>query len=82
MKMFRFKQCLALGAALAFLTAADASAQAQKIGVVDMKKAFDSYYKTKQAEAQIKDRAAESDKVYKGMIEDYKKANEEYKKAD
>jgi outer membrane protein len=47
--------------------------------VVDMKRAFDSYYKTKQAEAQIKDRATESDKVYKNMLEDYKKANQEYK---
>jgi len=51
-----------------------------KFAIVDMKKAFDSYYKTKQAEGQIKDRAADSDKVYKGMIEDYKKANEDYKK--
>jgi outer membrane protein len=51
-----------------------------RIAVVDMKKAFDAYYKTKQAEAQIKDRAADSDKVYKGMIEDYKKANEDYRK--
>ena len=48
--------------------------------VVDMKKAFDAFYEMKQAEAQIKDRAADSDKVYKGMIEDYKKANEEYRK--
>ncbi len=51
-----------------------------KFAIVDMKKAFDGYYKTKQAEGQIKDRAADSDKVYKGMIEDYKKANEDYKK--
>jgi outer membrane protein len=51
-----------------------------KFAIIDMKKAFDSYYKTKQAEGQIKDRAADSDKVYKGMIEDYKKANEDYKK--
>lgn len=51
-----------------------------RFAIVDMKKAFDSYYKTKQAEAQIKDRASDSDKVYKGMIEDYKKANEDYKK--
>lgn len=58
-----------------------ASVQAQpKIAVVDMKKAFDSYYKTKQAEAQIKERATDSDKVYKGMIEDYKKANDDYRK--
>ncbi len=55
-------------------------AQGAKFAIVDMKKAFDSYYKTKQAEGQIKDRAADSDKVYKGMIEDYKKANEDYKK--
>jgi len=51
-----------------------------KFAIVDMKKAFDSYYKTKSAEGQIKDRAAEADKSYKGMIEDYKKANEDYKK--
>jgi outer membrane protein len=80
MNIFRLKQTFAIAAALAFLTIANASAQAQKIGVVDMKRAFDSYYKTKQAESQIKDRAAESDKVYKSMIEDYKKANEDYKK--
>lgn len=73
------KRTLVLTAALALLSTFTASAQ-QKIGTVDMKRAFDSYYKTKQAEAQIKDRAAESDKVYKGMIEDYKKSNEEYKK--
>ncbi len=64
---------------VAALTVA-AHAQSSKFAIVDMKKAFDSYYKTKQAETQIKDRAADSDKVYKGMIEDYKKANEEYKK--
>jgi outer membrane protein len=51
-----------------------------KFAIVDMKKAFDSFYKTKSAEGQIKDRAAEADKSYKGMIEDYKKANEDYKK--
>src|SRR5687767_3475473 len=51
-----------------------------KLAVVDMKRAFDSYYKTKQAEANIKEQAAQSDKVYKGMIEDYKQANEEYRK--
>ena len=76
------KRTVTLIAALALLNVLSltAVAQSQKIAVVDMKKAFDSYYKTKQAEAQIKERAAESDKVYKNMIEDYKKANEEYKK--
>jgi outer membrane protein len=64
---------------LAALLAGGVQAQ-PKIAVVDMKKAFDAYYKTKQAEAQIKERATDSDKVYKGMIEDYKKANEDYRK--
>ena len=64
--------------ALNFLSTS-AVAQSQRFAVVDMKRAFDSYYKTKQAEAQIKDRATESDRQYKIMIEDYKKANQEYK---
>jgi outer membrane protein len=56
------------------------SASAQvKIAVVDMKKTFELYYKTKQAEAQIKAQGAEADKVFKGMLEDYRKANQEYK---
>jgi outer membrane protein len=66
--------------ALAAATVLSVNASAQtKIAVVDMKKAFEQYYKTKQAEAQIKSQGSEADKVYKGMLEDYKKANQEYK---
>lgn len=55
--------------------------QAQmKFGTVDMTKVFDAYYKTKQAEVQIKERFADSEKVYKGMVEDYQRANDEYRK--
>ena len=50
-----------------------------RLAVVDMKRAFEQFYKTKQAEAQIKGQGAEADKVFKGMLEDYKKANEDYK---
>ncbi|HEV8542562.1 MAG TPA: OmpH family outer membrane protein [Verrucomicrobiae bacterium] len=68
-------------AGFALATCLSSSAQTpQKIAFVDMKKAFDTYYKKDEAEKSIKDRAADSDKVYKGMIEDYKKANEDYKK--
>lgn len=71
----------AVAALLLLLATPSAQAQAQvKLGTVDMKKVFDSYYKTKQADAQIKDRAADSEKVYKGMVEDYQRANEEYRK--
>jgi len=74
---------LALFAGLIVVGTLSVAAQApiaNRFATVDMKKIFDSYYKTKQAEAQIKDRAGESDKVYKGMIEDYKTLNDEYKK--
>jgi outer membrane protein len=64
--------------AATILLAADAHAQA-KIAVVDMKKAFEMFYKTKEAETQIKSQGAEADKVFKGMLEDYKKASQEYK---
>ena len=80
--MDNMKNILSLFCRSVFLAALLAGgAQAQpKFAIVDMKKAFDGYYKTKQAEAQIKERATDSDKVYKGMIEDYKKANEDYRK--
>jgi outer membrane protein len=57
------------------------SLQAQpKIAILDLKKIFDGYYKTKQADTQLKERATDSEKLLKGMIDDYQKANEEYKK--
>jgi outer membrane protein len=63
------------------LLAPRASAQTQqRVATIDHKKVFDSYYKTKQADVQLKERAGDADKVLKGMLEDYQKANEEYKK--
>ena len=52
----------------------------QKIGYVDLKKLFEGYWKTKQADANLKDRAGEFDKKKKAMLDDYQKAQEEYKK--
>jgi outer membrane protein len=58
-------------------------AQAQtKIAVVDLKKVFDGYWRTKQADAQLKERAADFEKARNGLIEDYKKSNEEFRKAN
>jgi outer membrane protein len=58
-----------------------ATAQAQpKIATVDLRKIFEGYYKTKQADAQLRERGTDAEKQYKGMLEDYQKANEEYKK--
>jgi len=76
MKKYIFASLLAF----ALLEAPPVAAQQLRIATVDMKRVFDSYYKTKQAEAQIKDRAGDSDKVYKGMVDDYQKANEDYRR--
>lgn len=57
------------------------SAQAQtKMAVVDLKKVFDGYYRTRQADVQLKERAADLEKARAGMLEDYKKSSEDFKK--
>ncbi|HMO64093.1 MAG TPA: OmpH family outer membrane protein, partial [Verrucomicrobiota bacterium] len=50
-----------------------------KIATIDLRKVFDGYYKTKQADVGLKEEAAGLEKTAKGMLEDYKKANDEYK---
>lgn len=63
--------------ALCLLTS---SAMAQgKIGTIDLRKVFDGYWKTKQADAGLKERAADMEKEHKNMIEDLKKAEEDYR---
>jgi len=57
-----------------------AATQTGKTGTVDMRKLFDGYWKTKQAEAALNDRKAELDKEDQGFIEDLKKARDEYQK--
>lgn len=55
------------------------SAQAQmKMGTIDLRKVFDGYWKTKQSDGTLKERAADMEKEHKNMLEDYKKAREDY----
>src|SRR5438876_699460 len=57
-----------------------AAVQAQpKIGTVDLKKVFDGYFKTKQADTTLKERAGDFEKTRKGMLDDYQSLNERYK---
>lgn len=57
------------------------SAQAEtKIGLVDLRKIFDNYYKTKQADSNLKDEAADLEKQRLEMVEDFKKGEAEWKK--
>jgi Skp family chaperone for outer membrane proteins len=60
------------------LGAASASAQG-RTATVDLKKLFDGYWKTKQADAALKDRAAGLDKEHKAMIADFNKGRDDYK---
>ena len=49
-----------------------------RIATVDLRKLFDNYWKTKQADAALKDRAADIEKEHKNMLDEWKKAKEEY----
>jgi outer membrane protein len=71
------KRLAGIAAALMFAVAAQAQS---KMAVVDLKKVFDGYWRTKQADTQLKDRAGDLEKARNGMVEDYKKANEDFKK--
>lgn len=57
------------------------NAQAQpKIAVINLKTVFDGYWKTKQSDSTIKERQNDFEKERKKMVEDYQKANEDYRK--
>lgn len=71
---------LALLLGLALLAPLPMRAADTKIGQVDLKKIFEGYYKTKAADSQLKERANDSEKVLKGMVDDYTKARDDYKK--
>jgi Skp family chaperone for outer membrane proteins len=60
--------------------AAAASAQS-KIGIIDLRKVFDDYHKTRTADARLKDQAADLDKERKAMMDQYQKASDDYKAA-
>ncbi len=51
-----------------------------KIGLVDMRKVFDGFYKTKQADAALKDEGAELEKERADMVDNYHKREDEWKK--
>lgn len=64
---------------LAFASAA--GAQQGKIGIIDLRKVFEDYHKTKTADARLKDHQVELEKERKVMIDQYQKATDDYKAA-
>jgi outer membrane protein len=66
-------------AAVLLLALLGGSAQAQdRIATVDLRKLFDSYWKTKQAQSALDDRKTELAKEDKGFIDDSKKLRDDY----
>jgi outer membrane protein len=65
------------GLLLVSLLSSSAFAQG-RLATVDLRKLFDGYWKTKKADAQLKDRAAEMEKEHKTMLDDWKKGKEDY----
>ena len=56
------------------------AAETQKIATIDLRKVFDNYWRTKQADLNLKDQAAELEKDRKSMVEMFQKSEEKYKK--
>jgi outer membrane protein len=52
-----------------------------RTGTIDLSKVFDNYWKKKQAEGVLKDRAADMEKDFKVMVADFEKGKVEYEKA-
>jgi outer membrane protein len=78
MKLNRIVSLLALVIGIA---AAPVSAQAQmKVGTIDMKQVFDTYYKTKDAEAKINESRAQAQKELAERLDTFNKAQEQARK--
>jgi outer membrane protein len=76
------KKYLLLSLCAALVGSASASAQTLKIGTVDMKKVFESYYKTKDAEAKINEARNNAKKELEDRMDGAKKTLDEVKKLD
>ena len=67
--------------AILFCTLLAGSASAQgRVATIDLRKVFDNYWRTKQAQANLKEQAADMDKERKSLVEDFTKAQDDYKK--
>ncbi|HWN94282.1 MAG TPA: OmpH family outer membrane protein [Methylomirabilota bacterium] len=73
------KTILILTACAAFVFSAGA-ADGQKIATIDLRKVFDSYWRTKQADANLKDQAADLEKERQVMVDQFQKGEANYKK--
>jgi outer membrane protein len=75
----RLPRLAPIAAALCLLLA-PAHAAELKVAIVNLRGVFDGYWKTKQADIQMRDRASDFEKTRKGMVDEYQRATEEYRK--
>jgi Skp family chaperone for outer membrane proteins len=55
--------------------------QAQsRVGIIDLKRVFEGYYRTQQADTQLKDRASDLDKARQAMVGDFEEAKESFER--
>lgn len=70
-----------LAPVLLFLTLCSTPVFAQsRVGIIDLSKVFDNYWKTKEATAALKTRAGDMDKQNKDLMDKYKSLTEDYQK--
>ena len=64
---------------LLMLSGVGLSAEAEgRFATINLQKVFDKYWKTKEAETLLKTRADDMEKEHKNMLEDWKKARDDY----
>ncbi len=68
---------IASGLLISCLLSGSALAQS-RLATVDLRKVFDGYWKTKKADLQLKERGTDMEKEYKTMLDDFKRAKDEY----
>lgn len=77
MKKHKYLLAAVLAAVLVFPVAAADT----KIGVIDLRKVFEDYYKTQAANKKLKERLVDLEKEQKALLDQYQKAKEDYKRA-
>ena len=78
MKIFWKISVLIFAFALSF--PAFAQQTSNRVAIINLKKVFDNYWKTRQSKTVIEQQQAEADKQDKGLIESWKKSKEEYQR--
>jgi outer membrane protein len=78
--LFLLAAFCAVSLANAAETPAASSAQS-KVALIDLRKVFDDYYKTKTADATLKDRGTDLEKERKALVDQGQKVTDDYRKA-